>query len=179
MKDPISQSPSSRSRVEGKSLTSRSISTIPLLSVWTSGSISKSLCISASPSQSTVSDSFVIVGDPVDEVGSWVAASLVEVAGRVADGRVGLGARISRRSFSIVISSSVEFVSAYWVIVDDGVGREVDEGVSSSWSWFVACPPAAGTPKIKEGHRWSPPVLGGEWTRTLQHLLGNSGLVRD
>ena len=41
----------------------------------------------------------------------------------------------------------------------------------SSWRRFdeISDPPAAGTPMINEGHRWSPPVLGGEWNRSLRH----------
>lgn len=94
--------------------------------------MSRSLCISASPSQSTVSRGGITDEGPVDGAGSWGVASLVGLEGRFADGRVGLGARISRRRFAIVISSAADIVSEYEVVVDDGVEREDGEGESSS-----------------------------------------------
>lgn len=66
-------------------------------------------------------------------------------------------------------------------------GIDVAEGCaggpeSSSWGWRSECefdeksgPPAAGTPMIKEGHRWSPPVLGGEWAQSRQSQEGRLG----
>lgn len=122
---------SHKSSVDEKSTLSVFTSAI-FVSGWTSGSMSKSLCISASPSQSrVVSCSDVNPCAPVDVDWDWEDFSSVGPSGKGADESRGDGARISRRRVSIAFSSTGEEVD---VSLKAGVGADVGGGLSSSLS---------------------------------------------
>jgi hypothetical protein len=89
-------------------------------------------------------------------------------------GDEGEGAMISRKSSSMALSlTGFEAESSAAVVVAE------DEGVvlCSVIYWLVVSPPAAGTSGWV-GHliRRSPPVLGGEWTRTRQKYSNSRGM---
>lgn len=122
----------SRSSDEVKSMAEFRLISRVFMSGWTSGSMSKSLCISCSPSQSNIDCVNGSCGLAVD-VSSPVELILI---GKGADESNGDGARISRRRFSIALSSTGEDADTEDVSLKliCGVDNAEGEGLSSSSS---------------------------------------------
>jgi hypothetical protein len=92
--------------------------------------VSKNLCISTSFSQSSITD------DGDWSVVVWAAGDRVSIGkGAAGDEGEEEGAMISRRSSSIAISSTT----------DETGTLSIDDVLSSTETWVVASPPAAGT----------------------------------